>query len=101
IASITAAAAEAGRGVDPEHFGLSIPYAAAEPDASTVAALQARRPDVVVEEIFPIGPAQLRSLVGRLVDQGLSKFVIRPVGSPVSWRTDLDRLAQTVLDLQT
>ena len=101
IASIAAAADEAGRSVDPEHFGLSIPYAAAEPEASTAAALQARRPDVAVDEIFPIGPTQLRSLVGRLVDQGLSKFVIRPVGSPTTWRDDLDRLAQTVLDLQT
>ena len=101
IASIAAAASDAGRTVDPEHFGLSIPYAAAQPEPSTIAALRARRADVAVEEIFPIGPAQLRALIGRLVDQGLSKFVIRPVGSPASWRDDLDRLAETVLDLQT
>ncbi|MCU1399789.1 MAG: putative oxidoreductase [Acidimicrobiales bacterium] len=101
VAAIAAAAAEAGRNVDPEHFGLSIPYAAVEPDASTVSTLQARRPDVAIDEIFPIGSAQLRTLIGRLVDQGLSKFVIRPVGSPTTWRADLDRLADTVLDIQT
>src|SRR4051812_19840507 len=101
IGEIARAAAAAGRVIDPEHFGLSIPYAPVEPDVNAVAAMRARRPDGSLEDVFPIGPAQLRDLVGRLVDRGLSKFVVRPVGATSSWRDDLDRLADTVLDLQT
>ena len=101
VAQIAAAAGEAGRSVDPEHHGLSIPYATVEPDPSAVAAMRARRPDAPVEQIFPVGGAQLRDLVGQLVDRGLSKFVIRPVGSASAWRDDLNRLADSVLDLQT
>ena len=63
--------------------------------------MRARRPDGSIDEIFPVGPRHLRDLVGRLVDQGLSKFVVRPAGPATSWRDDLNRLADTVLDLQT
>jgi len=101
VRQIVAAASAVDRVIDAEHFGLSIPYASVEPDPKTVAALRARRPDGVVEDIFPIGPAQLRDLVGRLAGQGLSKFVVRPVGDPSTWRDDLNRLADAVLDLQT
>ncbi|MCU1391708.1 MAG: putative oxidoreductase [Ilumatobacteraceae bacterium] len=104
VASIHAAAADSGREIDPEHFGLSIPYARVQPDASTFAAMRARRPDadVDVSQILPVGPVQLVALVSRLIDSGLSKFVIRPVGSDASsWREDLDHLAETVLHLQT
>lgn len=101
ITQIARSAADAGRVVDPEHFGLSIPYAAVDPDPGVVAAVRARRPNGALEQVLPVGPVQLRDLVGRLVDQGLSKFVVRPVGTSSSWRDDLNRLAATLLDLQT
>ncbi len=101
ITQIARSASDAGRAVDPEHYGLSIQYAAIDPDPDTVAAIRARRPNGAIEQVFPIGPVQLRDLVGRLVDQGLSKFVVRPVGTLSSWRDDLNRLADTLLDLQT
>lgn len=101
ITQIARSASDAGRAVDPEHYALSIQYAAIDPDPDTVAAIRARRPNGAIEQVFPIGPVQLRDLVGRLVDQGLSKFVVRPVGTPSSWRDDLNRLADTLLDLQT
>ncbi|HUS61556.1 MAG TPA: LLM class flavin-dependent oxidoreductase, partial [Acidimicrobiales bacterium] len=44
-ARIDHAAAEAGRVIDPEHHGLSIPYARTEPEAPRIAAMRARRPD--------------------------------------------------------
>ena len=78
-----------GAAITPEEAGIA------------VAAMRARRPDAPVEQIFPVGGAQLRDLVGQLVDRGLSKFVIRPVGSASAWRDDLNRLADSVLDLQT
>ena len=101
VVRITAAASEAGRVIDAEHFGLSIPYAGSEPDDGTLAAMRSRRPDVDVAELLPVGPEQLRDLVARLVDQGLSKFVVRLVGRCVNWQDDLGHLAEAVLDLQT
>jgi len=98
---IVAAATEAGRTIDPEHFGLSIPYARTDPDDRTIAALRARRPDGDLAEILPVGADGLRSLIGRLVDRGLSKFVVRPVSIDAPWREELTWLADTVIDLQT
>ena len=98
---IDAAAAAAGRAVDPEHHGLSIPYATTEPDAATVAGIRARRPDADVADLLPVGRPALRDLVQRLTDAGLSKFVVRPTGPVTSWSAELDWLADALLDLQT
>jgi probable F420-dependent oxidoreductase len=93
-------AAEHGRTIDPEHHGLSIPYARTEIDAVTVAGLQRRNPGVDPADVFPVGRDQLRDLVRRLVDEGLSKFVLRPSGHVTSWEDELGWLADAVLDLQ-
>jgi probable F420-dependent oxidoreductase len=98
---IVQAATDADRTIDPEHFGLSIPYARTEPDESTVVALRARRPDKSLDQILPVGEHQLRELIQRLVDQGLSKFVVRPAQASTDWEDELQWLAQTVLPLQT
>ena len=90
-----------GRTIDPEHHGLSIPYARAAPDAATVAALRRRSRDAPLDDILPVGRDQLRDLVRRLTDEGLSKFVVRPTGTVASWDDELGWLADAVLDLQT
>ena len=72
-----------------------------EPDPATVAAFRARRPSGPVEQMFPVGAAQLRDLIGRLVEHGVSKFVVRSSVHRGAWRDDLQQLADTVLDLQT
>ena len=107
---IEKAAAEAGRTIDPEHFGLSIPYAATEPDQRTLDLLRSRRPDADVADLVPVGPENFRRLIARHVDAGLSKFVIRPVGlsdrgatrtsDPAAY-PDLGALADLLLPLQT
>lgn len=103
VQRIVEAASAAERSIDPEHFGLSIPYARADPDERAIASLRARRPDADVSQILPVGAPQLRDLVQRLVEQGLSKFVVRPVTPPgsVEWNDELHWLADAVLDLQT
>jgi len=88
--------------IDPEHFGLSIPYAREAPSADVIAAMGARRVDGRVDQILAIGPDALRELILAHVDQGLSKFVVRPLSADTAgWRDDLEHLAETVLDLQT
>ncbi len=101
---IEAAAAAAGRVVDPEHFGLSIPYARSEPAPEQLARLAARRPelgDQALASLLPAGATQLRRLIGELVAEGLSKFVLRPAGPQNVNAAELDWLAATVLDLQS
>jgi probable F420-dependent oxidoreductase len=98
---IETAAAAAGRVVDPEHFGLSLAVALSEPSAETWAQLAARRPEVDPRTLLPVGRQALRHVVEALVDEGLSKFVIRPVTSSLSLEAELDWLAEAVLDLQT
>ena len=94
---------ELGRHIDPEHFGISIPYARHAPPETAISALRARREDKDLSDIVAVGRAQLRELIGAHIDAGLSKFVLRPsnaLDAAADWRTDLDWLAEAVLDLQ-
>lgn len=101
--TIERAAADHGREVDPEHFGLSIGYSRTELTDSQLAALAARTRgrEVDPRSLVPVGPAQLRSLIELLVEQGLSKFVVRPMHQPPSWEDELAELAEAVADVQT
>lgn len=97
---IVAAAAQAGREIDPEHFGLSIAYARGIDDFDNAVRLRSR-PAVDLGEVVPVGREALRTFVGRLVDAGLSKFVVRRVCPVTSWSEELQWVAGTLLDLQS
>ncbi len=97
---IQEAAGRAGREVDPEHFGLSIPYARGEPPADVLGAIAARRADVDPRELLPVDATGLRAFVSGCVASGLSKFVVRPVGPVASWAEEAGWLADAILDLQ-
>lgn len=98
---IEAAAEVAGRHIDPEHFGLSLTYSRAEAPADALALLAERRPDADPASLMPVGRDGLRRLIRSLLDQGLSKFVLRPATPPVSIDEELDWLAEAVLGLQS
>jgi probable F420-dependent oxidoreductase len=98
---IQAAARRAGREVDPEHFGMSIPYARVTPEAELLASLAARRPDVDPLAFVPIGRTGLREFIEGYVEAGLSKFVVRPLTPVDSWEDEATWLADAILDLQT
>jgi probable F420-dependent oxidoreductase len=98
---IQAAAGRAGREVDPEHFGMSIPYARGAPEAELLAPLAARRPDVDPLAFIPVSRTGLREFIDRYVEAGLSKFVVRPLAPVVSWAEEAAWLADAILDLQT
>jgi len=99
------AAAGAGRVVDPEHFGVSIGYVRGEPPPELLRRVAARRAplagDAERRDLLPGAPGELRALVERFVDAGFSKFVVRPVLPPSSWRHELEWLAEELLVLQT
>ncbi len=93
------AAARAGRSISAEHFGVSIGYASAPIDPATARVMAARRPRSL--ELTPVGWPALRKLIERFIGGGFSKFVVRPVTTPASWRAELEALAAAVGDLQT
>jgi probable F420-dependent oxidoreductase len=95
------AAAEAGRTISPEHFGVSIGYAATAPEGPLAPALLARLKGRPLEDVLPVGLPALRDLLGRFIDVGFSKFVVRPLAPPTDWSKELEVLAEQVGDLQT
>jgi probable F420-dependent oxidoreductase len=97
---IQAAAARAGREVDLQHFGMSIPYAREEPELDLLGRLAARRPDIDPWELVPVGRERLRAFVDGYVGAGLSKFVVRPLGDVADWEAEATWLADAILDLQ-
>ncbi|HEX9421521.1 MAG TPA: TIGR03854 family LLM class F420-dependent oxidoreductase, partial [Methylomirabilota bacterium] len=81
------------------HFGVSIGYARAPIDPATARMMTARRPRALA--LTPVGLPALRQLIERFIGVGFSKFVVRPVVPPASWRAELEALAGAVGDLQT
>ena len=96
---VESAAARAGRSISPEHFGMSIGYAAKPIDPATARVMTARRPRSV--ELTPVGLPALRARIEEFLAVGFSKFVVRPVVTPASWRAELEALAGAIGDLQT
>jgi hypothetical protein len=48
-----------------------------------------------------VGLPAVRQLLERFIGVGFSKFVLRPVVPPASWRAELETLSAAVGDLQT
>ncbi|OBI37202.1 TIGR03854 family LLM class F420-dependent oxidoreductase [Mycobacterium sp. E2238] len=78
--AIERAAAQAGRQIDPDHFGISLAVAEGELPAEVAAAARKRRPDVDPAELIAAGWDRLHRQLDAYIDAGLTKFVIRPVG---------------------
>lgn len=98
---IEAAAAEAGREIEPDHYGISLAVA---DDASRPALLDAarsRRPDVDPEHLIASGWDGARAMIGDYVAAGLTKFVIRPGWSPVDPDQFTAEFVREMVPLQT
>lgn len=79
--SIERAAAEAGREIEPDHFGISLAVADGDLPGELAAAVRRRRPDLDPHELVAAGWEQLHRQLDAYLDAGLTKFVIRPVGT--------------------
>src|SRR5271168_5148899 len=75
--AIERAAAEAGRQIEPDHFGISLAVADGELPAELAAAVRRRRPDVDPAELVAADWDQLHRQLDAYLDAGLTKFVIR------------------------
>jgi probable F420-dependent oxidoreductase len=75
--SIERAAEEAGRSIEPDHFGISLAVTDGELPAELAAAVRQRRPDVDPTELVAAGWDQLHRQLDGYIEAGLTKFVIR------------------------
>ena len=98
---IDEAAADAGRAISPEHFGVSLAYAPGPIEPAMLAALGRARKGVDPAAVVPVGLEALRAFLESFLEVGFSKFVVRPLGKPESWRAELEALSSAVCDLQT
>ncbi len=113
---VTAADAEAGRRVieetcaahdreiEPDHYGVLIPYALGPVPDETLATLAKRRPDLDPRSLIPTSWEALAERIRGFVDVGTSKFVVLPLTEPVDepeWTAHLEQAAGALLPLQT
>ena len=98
---IQAAAAEAGREVDPEHFGISIGVGPLTPDVTR--AIERRRPGIDPAMLSPVTWADAQQMIGAYVEAGLSKFVVRPTSLPGADGLErfVDEFVAEMMPLQT
>jgi len=97
---IQAAAAAAGREVDPEHFGMSLAVGELTPDIAR--AVERRRPGIDPATFSAATWADARRKIGEYIDAGLSKFVLRPT-SRVTGDVErfVDEFVAEMMPLQT
>ncbi|MBM3637848.1 MAG: TIGR03619 family F420-dependent LLM class oxidoreductase [Actinobacteria bacterium] len=96
-------AARNDRTIDPEHFGVLIPYsldAIPEQVISTVASR--RSSEVDPNDIIPVGWQRLVELIHKFIAIGASKFVVIPMGAhaDVDWTAHLEEAASILKPLE-
>jgi probable F420-dependent oxidoreductase len=101
VAVIQAAAADAGRTVDPDHFGLSLPVALDGVPGPLLAAIGRRRPGVDPATLVPSGWPAARQMIDQYVAAGLTKFVIRPASASAPFPPFADAFIRELMPLQT
>lgn len=97
--AIERAAADAGRQIEPDHFGISLAVADGEVPPELAAAARRRRPDLDPAELIAAGWDRLHRQLDAYIDAGLTKFVIRPAG-PVPLDGFLDRFVAELVTRQ-
>ena len=100
VATINAAADEAGREVEQDHFGTSLAIAFDGIPDALAAAARRRRSDIDPAALVANGWAGARDMISAFTDAGLSKFVVRPAVPPNSFEDFLEGFARELMPLQ-
>jgi probable F420-dependent oxidoreductase len=77
---IQAEAAEVGREIEPDHFGISLAVAEGGLAPELAAAVRSRRPDIDPADLVAGSWDELHRQIDGYLAAGLTKFVIRPAG---------------------
>jgi probable F420-dependent oxidoreductase len=99
VGVIQDAAAQAGREVEPDHFGLSLPVALNGIPDALLASIRRRRPDTDPAALVAAGWDGARRMIGQYVEAGLSKFVMRPA-APGPFGSFADGFVRELMPLQ-
>ena len=99
---IQRAAAEAGREIEPDHFGINLAVSDGSLSDGMVAAVKRRRPGLDPAELIAADWPQLHRRLDDYLGAGLTKFVIRPAVSSRPSRIDefVDRFVAELLPRQ-
>jgi probable F420-dependent oxidoreductase len=97
---IEAAASDAAREIDPEHFGAMVFYTHAELPEQLLQVLASRNPDVDPHDLIARGWPAIRERCEAFVAVGFSKLVLVPFAEPKDWDDELGAGAAEVLPLQ-
>ena len=100
VATINEAAAAAGRSVEDDHFGLSLPVALDGVPESLRASISRRRPDTDPELLVAVGWDGARRLIEQYVEAGLSKFVVRAAAPAEPFGKFVDSFVRELIPLQ-
>ena len=102
--AIQVAAAEAGREIEADHFGISLAVATDGITDQLAATVRQRRPESDPATLIADGWAAARGMLEQYIDAGLTKFVIRPAtaasGSGGALSEFLGRFAAELMPLQ-
>jgi probable F420-dependent oxidoreductase len=102
--TVTQIASDHKREIDPEHFGVLIPYVIGDAPAVLLDSLRTRRPDLDdVSVLVPNSWENLAQTIEQFVEVGASKFVVVPLSEPSSvteWNEHLAHAAESLMPLQ-
>ena len=99
VGVIQDAAAQAGREVEADHFGLSLPVALNGIPDPLLASIRRRRPDTDPAALVAAGWDGARRMIEQYVEAGLSKFVVRPA-APGPFGSFADGFVRELMPLQ-
>jgi probable F420-dependent oxidoreductase len=97
---IEEAASEAGRAIDPEHFGAMVFYSHGEVAEPVKQLIAARNPGTDPDELVPATLDRLERQIESYIARDFSKLVLVPLAEPEDWRAELEPLATRLLPLQ-
>jgi len=100
VAVINEAAADAGREVEADHFGLSLAVALDGIPDSLRASIGRRRPHTDPQLLVAAGWDGARRMIEQYVEAGLSKFVVRPATRPEPFGSFTDGFVRELMPLQ-
>ena len=100
VAVINEAAADAGREVEADHFGLSLPVVLDAIPDSLRASIGRRRPHTDPQTLVAAGWDGARRMIEQYVEAGLSKFVVRPATRPEPFGSFIDGFVRELMPLQ-
>ncbi len=100
IAAIKQHADEAGREIDPEHYGVLLSYTNSPLPDRFLQLINLRQPDKNPTDLVATSLEELRPRIEAFIEAEASKFVVMPLDDPPDWNDEIEALATDLLAMQ-